>query len=208
MENNQKKWGLIIVIIGLLLLFLVIYYSFFRDRPSEIIIEEERETDFIGELPIEEIIATTTPSDRPRDQRIYDISQEEEREADVQDLSQLAMIFAERLGSYSSQSNYSNITDLQLFMTPAMKEWSNTYITRLKEENPSSSYYGISTFALSSQTVNFDDVSGRARIMVSTQRKEVSGDFADENMFIQNIAIDLVRLDGNWLLSGAYWQRD
>lgn len=208
MENNQKKWGIAIVLVGVLLLFLVIYFTFFRTSSTETIIEEEREGDFIGELPGEEIIPTTTPSDRPRNQRTYDISQEEEREADVNDVSKLAMTFAERLGSYSSQSNYSNIIDLQLFMTPAMKNWSDTYIDRLKSENPSTSYYGISTYALSSQILNYDENMGRAKIMVITQRKEVTDDLSNENLFVQNIVIDLVKLNDKWLLSGAFWQRD
>ncbi len=208
MENSQKKLGLAIVVIGLILLFLIIYYSFFRNKASEVIIEEERETDFIGELPIDEIFSTTTPSDRPRDRRVYDITQEEEREADVNDVSKLAMSFAERLGSYSSQSNYSNIVDLQLFMTPAMKEWSYTYIDRLKSENPSTVYYGISTYALSSQALSYDETTGRARVLVITQRKEVGNDLSAEKLFTQNIALDLVRLDDRWLLSGAYWQKD
>jgi hypothetical protein len=208
MENNQKKWGVFIVLVGLLLLFLVIYFTFFRNQPAEVVVEEERESDFIAELPAEEIISTTTPSDKPRDQRNYDISQEEEREADVNDVSKLAMSFAERLGSYSSQSNYSNIVDLQLFMTPAMKDWSYTYIEKLKEENPSTKYYGISTYALSSEILSYDESMGRARILVITQRKEISDDFSDENLFQQNIAIDLVKLDERWMLSGAYWQKD
>ncbi len=207
MENNQKKWGIIIVLVGLILLFLVIYFTFFRAQPSEIIIEEDQ-GDFIGELPRDDIMPTTTPSDRPRNQKIYDISQEEEREPDVNDISKLAMSFAERLGSYSSQSNYSNIVDLQLFMTSAMKDWSYTYIERLKKENPNTSYYGISTYALSSQILSFDEKTGRAKIMVSTQRKEMSKDLAEENLFVQNIVIDLVKLDERWLLSGAYWQKD
>ena len=130
------------------------------------------------------------------------------RETGVEDLKMIAAAFAERFGSYSNHSNYSNIVDLQLFMTPAMQDWSKTYIDRLRSENPSTSYYGISTYALSSQVISYDEKLGRARIMVVSQRKENSDDLSQEKLLVQNIAIDLVKLDERWFLSGAFWQKD
>lgn len=202
--NNTRKLGLIIVIIGLILLIILIYYTFFRTGS---VIEEPEET---VPTPIEtgfpEIDEPmTTFSDRPVDYERFDISQEEPHVVGLEDATKRAMVFAERLGSFSSQSTFSNIVDLQLFMTSGMRTWSESYIKRLRDEYPSDTYYRISTLALNTQTIDYNESLGQAEIKVTTHRRE-EDEAGEENSFMQDMIIELVLDNNRWLVKAVYWQ--
>jgi hypothetical protein len=201
--KNTRKLGLLIVIIGLILFAILIYYSFFRSSVGP---EDPAET---GPLPIETGFPETdepriTPSDRPVDYQRYDISQEAPHIVGLEDATKRAMIFAERLGSFSSQSTFSNIVDLQLFMTSNMRTWSDSYIQRLRNQYPSDSYYKVSTYSLSTKVLKYSQEEGEAEILVTTYRSEEDDD--EENNFLQDMLIELVLENNRWLVNGVYWQ--
>ncbi len=203
--NNTRKIGIIIVSIGLILLILLIYFVFFS---SPEVVEEpetpEPPTEDIG-LP-ESDEPTITPGDRPKGQEVYDISQEEEYTPGIEDVSRLAMSFAERFGSFSSHSNFSNITDAQLFMTSSLRDWSNDYIKQLREENPEDFYYGITTQALSTETIDYNEDAGEAEIRVITHRVEIGDDIEGENNFQQDLLVELKIENDSWKVDAIYWQ--
>ncbi len=203
--NTQKKWGLVIVLVGLILLGLLIYWTFFRGDQEPVDTPVTLEPEIGGQLPsLTE--SEVTPGDRPRNPQTYDISQEAAYTEGVNEISRFAMSFAERFGSFSSQSNFSNITDLQMFMTSSMRQWSVGYIDRLREENPSSTYYGISTYALSSETISFNEDAGQAEIRIFTQRRENRDDQPGENLFLQNLRLELMQQANDWKVNAAYWE--
>jgi hypothetical protein len=203
--NKTRNIGLIIVSVGLILLILVIYFTF-----------------FYGSKPIEEPIIDDSPSldvglpdadepliiqgDRPRGLKVYDISQEEEHVAGIEDVLKLAMSFTERIGSFSNQSDYRNITDAQLFMTNSLREWSKSYINRLKAENPVDSFYSISTSSLSTKTIKYNESSGEAEVMVTTHRSENKEDVSGENTWQEDLLLELKKENDIWKVNAIYWQ--
>jgi hypothetical protein len=121
------------------------------------------------------------------------------------DLSQLSASFAERFGSWSNQSNYSNISDLKMFMTTRMQAWANTYIAeQISKNNNASQYYGISTWAASEEVKDLNESDGTATIIVKTFRQETAN--SDKPAYEQNVQIKLVRENDVWKGDSAYWQ--
>lgn len=204
MYSKQQKLGLLIIIIGLIGLILLIYFTFFTGRKiiqEPIVLDEEREEEF---LPEEEVWPVVTPADRPRDVVVYDISQEEPHQVDLNDASSTAIAFANRLGSFSNHSGFSNVIDAQSFMTPSLINWSNNYIERLKEEYPVDTWYEITTYAFSTQVIENNEERGEVEIRVQTRRQETIID--EENTFNQDMIVNLIKDNNRWLVNAVYWQ--
>lgn len=203
--NKTRNIGLIIVVVGLILLILVIYFTFFQQKEpiEETIIDDSPSID-VGLPGSEEPLITQ--GDRPRGLEIYDISQEEEHIPGIEDVLKLAMSFTERIGSFSNQSDYRNITDAQLFMTSSLREWSKSYIDRLKAENPVESFYSISTVSLSTEILSYNENIGEAEVMVTAYRSENKEDMQGENNWQQDLLLELKKENDNWLVNAIYWQ--
>jgi len=201
--NKQQKTSLIIILIGLLLIVTIIYFFFLKGPriPGQIINEPELPA---GQLPIVEP-DDETPGDRPRERTVYDISQEDEHQINQTDLAKISSIFAERLGSYSNQSNYSNYDDINIFMTASMRDWARGYVDKIRQDNPyDGNYYGITTWAISTEVKKFEDKPGTAEIIVNTQRREVSA-VNGEEIYNQDLRLTFIKENNQWLVDGAYW---
>jgi hypothetical protein len=123
------------------------------------------------------------------------------------DLKRMAGLFAERFGSYSNQSNFSNINDLKLFMSQKMSNWADNYVTEQKKSGTTAIYYGITTKSVSQEVKNFDEDSGVASILVSTRRREANGTTNNvSNIFNQSILINFIKENGIWKVDSASWQ--
>lgn len=204
MNNNRRIMGIIIVVIGLILFIAVIYFMFFNSKTKPSVVSKPIVN---KKVVIQEQVSTSTPGDKPRNYKKYDISSEPVHKYTSSDAGKMAMAFSERLGSYSNQSNYGNFTDLKIFMTDEMKSWADKYVQNLKNNSKTSaSYYGIISKALTNEVIKFDDKKGIAEILVTTKRKENYNDVNKNKSYIQKIKIYLVREDGGWLVDKAYWQ--
>jgi hypothetical protein len=172
MKFDRRKFGIALIVVAALLLAAIIYFTLFRSSqqtPEQPLGNEGTPTDE-SNLP-EAPIGTTTPSDRPS-AASYDLAAEEPHVTNADDLGKLSMSFAERFGSFSNQSNYGNFTDLEIMMTPSMRTWAREYVETLRSQATDSSYYGITTKALTYEVKKFDENQGRAQVLVSTQRRE------------------------------------
>lgn len=201
--NQRQKTSLVIIIIGLLLIAVIIYFFFLKGPlvPGSIVEEPQFP---VVQLP-EEDLTEVTPGDRPRNQITYDISKEDEHKINATDVAKIASVFAERLGSYSNQSNYSNYEDLNIFMTASMRDWALDYVAKMRADNPyDGNYYGITTITINSRVTKFDDNKGEAEIIISTQRREV-GASDGETTSSQDLRLTFVKENNQWLVDGAYW---
>lgn len=206
MQTNRKKVGIALIIFGLLLIVLIIYFGFLRRDKGGVfvpVVEEEVTPAQLEPAP-EEI--TTTPSDRPADESRYDLSKEKPHVIDGLDLTKRAEGYAERLGSYSSQSDYSNFTSLKAYMTPAMQSWVDTEVEKLRANNSGDSYYGIVTRALTANIDSFDDEAGKAEVSVMTERRESRSEIGGGESFRQEVKFSFVKSGSAWLIDAAYWQ--
>ncbi|MFH0955597.1 MAG: hypothetical protein V1801_00035, partial [Candidatus Falkowbacteria bacterium] len=199
---NKKVWGVIIIITALTIIAGIIYIIFFYkfSSPSEPVVEQPVAEEQIKTLEpvIEQPVETTT---------VQPISPLKKSEVQADDLTRMASAFAERFGSFSNQSDYGNVRDLQIFMTDTMKNWAENYINDARSRKTQTTiYYGIVTKAISSEVKQFDFDAGGAEILVKTQRRESAGITGNSTTFYQDIIIKYVREQGVWRVDAIYWQ--
>lgn len=118
----------------------------------------------------------------------------------------IIMPFTERFGSYSNQSDYEHLQDLQPFMTENFKKWAQDRIEEQMKKPYQPVYQGVTTKALSYVVKLFDESAGLAELTVSTQRKEVIGSEANSKVYVQDIDLKMVKRNDVWLVDHAFWK--
>lgn len=186
--RNINKKKLILIIVAILVIAIVIFLILTRKTDEPEMTVEEPEV-------IQEEEQVILPP----------VSQEEQ---DKSNLLILAASFIERFGSYSNQGDYENIKDLYSFMTPSFKSWAeNSYIDKLKAENPdTSTYFGITTKAISYSFDSFNDENGEASVNLTTQRRRATETMTNEEIFYQNAKIDFEKIGDEWKVDAVWWQ--
>src|SRR3989338_2613864 len=196
---NKRIWGAIIVIIGLLLIAAIIFFLFFY-KPSASQPVADRPAATEPRAVSTEPAGTSNPATAEQTAPLP-----KKTEVNQDDLARMASAFAERFGSFSNQSDYGNLRDLQIFMTAKMQAWSQNYISQAKAKKTDSSiYYGIVTKSITSQVKRFDADDGQAEILVKTQRRESAGVAGNSSTFYQDILIEYWRDRGVWRVDGIY----
>ncbi len=200
--TRKKKKLLYVLIIIVLALFLAIAFLY-RFTDGNIFKMKGKEEIKSEEELFEEML-------RERENEIvysFDENFENGREWSEDDFKQLARSFAERFGSFSNQSDYSNIDDLRILMSSNMKKWADNYTVDLRSDRDhSANFYGITSRALIEPTIDsFDIESSKIEVMVSTQREESSLS-GKNNVYQQEILITFVKEGGEWLVDSAFWQ--
>ncbi|MEA3398472.1 MAG: hypothetical protein U9R06_01880, partial [Patescibacteria group bacterium] len=136
------------------------------------------------------------------------VSQSENaKQVSKEELTRMAASFVERFGSYSNQSNFSNIIDLRIFMSSRMQRWADNYVgnQRLKYSSDGI-YYGITTKAIAQEVIEFDDHIGQAVILVNTRRREaISSTNNTQKVFSQDVVINFLLEKGAWKVDSANW---
>ena len=115
----------------------------------------------------------------------------------------LAKSFAERYGSYSNESDFQNLRDLEPLMTGQMQTEVNALIARTEVgEN----YYGITTQALSVDVLELEEDLGYALVEVLTQREEAIGSPQNTEVIYQTISLELTKPGTVWMINAATWE--
>jgi hypothetical protein len=129
-----------------------------------------------------------------------------DQERQISAVKNIALSFVERFGTYTNESNYQSFNDLMPVLTASSQAWLlNTYIPSLvKEHDPRGFFYRIITDARTADIIEQKDTMLKMR--VATQREETKGEAPAES-FIQNIVLDLVKENNNWLINGVYWEK-
>ncbi|HAM88296.1 MAG: hypothetical protein US83_C0005G0089 [Candidatus Falkowbacteria bacterium GW2011_GWC2_38_22] len=210
---NKKILSIIIIVVGLIILSAIVYVFFVSDY----FYEKSIKTPVIDDSQIPKIADIENDKDIDTIKKIKEITIDpgnsnsgvvsEKTVSDKNDLSRIAISFAERFGTYSNQSNFGNITGLKIFMSRNMKKWSDEYIANQKKNNIDTSiYYGITTKAATTELQEYDDDLGVANILVITRRREATGTMNNlSNVFTQNVLVDFVKEDGSWKIDKASW---
>jgi hypothetical protein len=205
--ENRKKIGLLIVGVAVIILIIIVIL-FLNKKKSDQVNELPNlitATSTLGSSPVVSSVPTTTPGDRVG-REVYDLSKEAPHQLDANDASKLATSFVERLGSFSNQSSYGNVTDLKIFMTSDMRDWADKYVAELKAQSYSGEYYGITTKVLTTNVLSYDKKAGTAKIDVMTERQEGRADSLGEP-YRQKITVELIEKNGEWLVDTAYWEK-
>lgn len=119
-------------------------------------------------------------------------------EATEQSLKQLAKIFIERYGTYSTDNNFQNILDVQTLVTPSL--WNTIKPNGVKNAG---SFIGITTQAVTSEIV--DKKPDALTIRVKTIRNEQKG--TKINSLQQSVLVTLVKQNSSWLINAFSWEK-
>ncbi len=126
---------------------------------------------------------------------------------DVLALQRLALLFAERYGSYSNQSNFANLEGLYPFMTERFAQQTQTSVAAERaRERDTSVYFGVSTKALTVATIAFQERDGTALFNVTTLRTESVATTRNSRQYQQTLHITFLRSGTLWRVDQAAWE--
>lgn len=176
----------------LLLVLLVLFFFLFK----KIFWSEKEE---IPSVPREQIPVQETP----QKEEAFPFSEHEEQLIAESNLQTLATSFVERFGSFSSQSDFTNIKDVY----PLVTEVYQKELEDLVEKSvPPAEYYGVTTRVLSIKIQMQDEQTGVATLLVSTQKEEAVGSVQNVRVRYQDIILHYVKEGGVWKVNAAAWQ--
>lgn len=201
--DNKKIIGIAVIGISVILLIAIVYLIFFKKFGTETlppVVSSQAEVEVKTEQP--RIVETEIDA-----RKLQIPSVKKSREDVSQDaLKRMAGLFAERFGSFSTQSTYQNMLDLQLFMTERMATWAGKYVEeKASNKDESKNYYGVTTRAVTSSIEKFDDAGGLAMIKVGAYRTESTGMMSNSSSFNQDIIITYKKEHGAWKVDEARW---
>jgi len=217
---SKKIIGIIIIVTGFLLFVGIIYVFFINSDFLSNFFNKEVEIVEIKNVDPKVIDKATTNSEiRTKEVKVVNINNpvtEDKKTENIvsslksskDDLVRMASSFAERFGSYSNQSDYTNLSHLIIFMSPKMKSWAEKFIqdSRLSK-GPSDIYYGITTKSVKEEMLKYNEDTEQAEVLVNTRRKEASASSSNQsNSFSQDLIISFVKVNGVWKVDSAEWQ--
>jgi len=226
---NRKIVGFLIIAVGLIFMVAIVYFVFSNGLlPSWLNFwdSDKVETPAItipAEIDEKKENSVQTPSNNNKKIIIpkNNINNEDRIENDEveitndvddtgfgkDDLIRMASSFAERFGSYSNQSNFSNVIDLKIFMTEKMKKWADSYVLKNRQiASDSEIYFGITTKSIDTELKEYDDDLGIAEVVVITRRREARSTRTNvSNVFTQDITIKFKRESNSWKIDSAFW---
>jgi len=186
---SKLKKIFLIVIIVVIGLFIAILLS------DKIFLEPKETTDAnIKQSPAESVQQNTSLKNEPPALPLN------ERTPQEQQLYNVARNFAERYGSFSTDSKFANLEEVKIFSSPKMIEELNKIISSNKE---AAEFYGVSSKVLK---VDIEEESqDTAQVLVFLQRQEAK-EGKDNFVFYQNLELFLIKSGNNWLVDEAEWQ--
>ncbi len=117
-----------------------------------------------------------------------------------------AKSFVEIYGTYSNQSNYTNMEIVLPLASSRYRQELSLSLSNLRGSyKPGVIYDGTTTIVISKTTEAFDDTSGTATVLLQTQRKISSGTQSNYTIKYQNIRVNLVKEGDGWLVDDAKW---
>ncbi|NTU98535.1 hypothetical protein HGA64_00800 [Candidatus Falkowbacteria bacterium] len=191
---NRRYIGILFIVLGLLAILLIIYFLFFFKNKKQ---------EPAAPAAATKTVATSSIVVEPP--KVFNLKPATQEELNEEGVLRLATSFAERFGSYSNHSNFQNMTDLELFMTERMKNWSIQYVKELKlKQTGAVNYFGITSKAITKKMTTFDNAGGKAKAVIQLQRREV-GSGAAAASYGQSLEINLIKEGNAWKVDEARW---
>lgn len=114
-----------------------------------------------------------------------------------------ARSFAERWGSFSTESDFQNVRDVYPVMTDSMRSWAERYVAQEREKQRGGEFFGVTTRAMNAEILSEAD--GVIRVAVTTQREETKGASAPRRYY-QTMEVALVKNGAGYMVDGAWWK--
>jgi len=123
------------------------------------------------------------------------------------DVEKIARFFTEFFGSFSTDSNYSNVTGLKIYMTQNMQKWADGFVADAKKnKSKEAGYFGVTTKTVSVKTDSFSEEQGKAEVIVSCQRREATGTSTNARIYYQDMTVSFIKEKGVWKVNEAKWK--
>ena len=190
----MSKKLIALIVSGLLVIALIIYFIFIYDFNKSETPDGNNQTNQEVIPVVKDVTPLSVPSrnteDQTRDQA-----------------AQRAIAFAERFGSSSSQSDFSNLSDLELFMTADLQTQTKQYVlTEQQKPVTNFDYTGITTKAIVPKFTAFDASAGTASVTVATKRQEENSQ-GEVKSYNQNLKLTMKKLNNDWKVDTAEWEK-
>jgi len=193
----MNKKALALIIAGLVILVAIIYFIFIYDfsktdeQPLETTSTEQSapaETVVSKSSPVMQATETRSAADQSRD-----------------NATQLAIFFTERYGSSSSQADFSNLIDAQVFMTEAFRNQTNALVVSERNKAQAQTYQSVITKAVVVDFATYNEATGVAEGSVQTKRLETDMEGKTKS-YDQTLTISLKKVGSDWQVDGADWK--
>jgi len=145
----------------------------------------------------------TTKEDANSPLAIPPVAEIDERTSEEISVETLAKTFAERFGSYSNESEFANLADLETLMTFRFQDELDAMVASTEV---SDMYRGITTQVVSINITSIDDDAGVATVSVLTQREEAIGGPTNTEVRYETLVLELLKISGVWKVDDATWQ--
>ncbi len=189
----SRRTKVILILVLLLLTLLVGGWIFWKLFSSGPVVE-----------PAQVVDTTPEPNEPARtpERATPSIIAGEDRAATVS-IQSLAKTFTERFGSYSTEANFENLTDVLPLMTAAYAGETQAFLATAVSP---SEYYGVTTRIVSIRVLASDETAGTASVEVSTQREEAKGSVQNVSIRYQMLSLSLLKENGAWKVNAATWE--
>lgn len=118
----------------------------------------------------------------------------------------IAKSFASIYGSFSTQNNFENITELYFYMTPELKAQQEAFVAAEKaKQGDTSLYKGTSSESRIVHLDALDEQAGTAAVTVTLVREETSGNTTSPTTYNQNLTLTFAKIDGVWKVGRLAW---
>lgn len=114
----------------------------------------------------------------------------------------VARIFVERFGSYSTDVDYANVTDVLPVVTDTLAARLQDIAEKARKTGDGD-YYGVSTNVIKITTNSTSDTA--ATVTVKTQREEAFGTPGNTTVRYQDIRVEFVKSGEDWLVNDFTW---
>lgn len=204
---KKNYFGIAIMVFGFIAMITIIYFLFFHEFSAPISGDIVATTTQTSEQPDTITIATI---DDDAGTNVTPIKNEQSgkaitaEDAEKDEISALSKAFLERLGSFSSQSDFGNITDLEIFMTEKMRMWARqTVDSERAKKRDSEKYYGITTIVVGHDFVDYKFGNDSTSLTLHARRRESDG--KTEDSYNQDAVIKVIKEDGVWRVDSVEW---
>ncbi|MFA6098876.1 MAG: hypothetical protein WCV50_03825 [Patescibacteria group bacterium] len=192
MDNKNKRLILIFIIIFVIVIVLaaLVWWQFGKKEP---VINNSAAN---GNKNTEVVVVNTETNTTP-------VSNVNTGDNDELALTRLANFFVERFGSYSSESDFRNVTDLKIYMTSSMQIWADDFVKVQRAQLDTTVYSSVITKVISTKVSNLN--AGQGTVYVTTQRQETLKDKAGD-AYYQEIELIFKKQADQWQVNSASWQ--
>lgn len=192
MSKNRRT--IILIFIAIVVLVVVVWWLFTKFQKPPTVISPGQD------VPAAVEVIGPDDSDIQEELNKQISGKSDQEVSDQAKIIAAGRFFVERYGSFSSQANWQNLSDVKPVVTRQL--WDE--FENLIAKNPIDSegkYYSLTTKVLSLRLVTQAD--SLATIEVKTQKQETNG--SESRIFYQDVTVNLVKDGEQWIVNDFDW---